>query len=1079
MSKQLRLSEKSVRITETRNGEWRKILSQYLAEVTQLNKEPARSHRFAMLMQQLLGMETSFIEQYCSGIETFLKVRGKDRILKGEADNLFGNVIIEFEANLAKHRCEAEEQLQRYVAILWSQESVQKRVPYICIAADGINFVTYSPIMPNIKEKEIVPEMISLKVLEESNWSRLEPHQIYYWLDRYFLRKEILHPTSEMMVRDFGLHSHAFQTYQNILLNLWNELKEQTAFSVIYENWEKYLRIVYGSNVAGASLFVRHTYLATLAKLMAWLRIAEQASLPNNNQILSMLEGHLFKDKGIENFTEEDFFSWIARGKAIGVGINLFHGLSSLLKNYNLRELSEDVLKALYQELVDPETRHDLGEYYTPDWLAHRLVRRLLKDKPEGLIFDPSCGSGTFLYMAIREKRRLLRDSTRTLNHIIQAVFGVDVHPLAVIIAKTNYVLALGDLIEKRKQPIILPVYLADTINLPERWIQTELANYRVVIENRVLHLTVEMLRQIPVYDRAVELAKIFAQQNKGKKINVEGFGNFLASQDFSESGNIQLVQSLFPIAEALQYFIENNRDSIWAFILKNIYKPLFLKRKFDFIVGNPPWIAFRFMEPSYQEILKKQIVHDYKLLEGQGHLITHLEIAALFLVRTADLYLKHGGKIAFVLPKSIFSADQHDILRRRAFRLSEDEDATLSWRELWDCEDVIPLFNVPSCVLIGEKNQRNNEKGPIPGIIFSGKLPSRNVSLEDSESLLKMEPVQFSLFKQGTRSYWATSESKSPQGESYYKKDFTQGATLVPRSFWFVKVQESTVGIDPNMPPLETDSRAIKEAKNNYKDICLRGCVEQRFLYSTLLSTDLLPFGHLDFRLVVLPILPESEHYKLFEDNEETHFLGYFYLLNWMRKAEAEWQKSRGTKSKNISSVKWLDYRKKLTSQNPNSKYIVLYNTSGTNLAACVLENKPYKYRVKKQHMNIKHFIVDTKNYYKETNDINEAFYLASILNSPVLNEWIKPLQSRGQWGPRDIHKKVFEFPIPEFNPKDKAHLRLAELGKVCSEKVADWIKRVESESKGGIGRLRSKVRDYLKEELAEIDKLVIRVVK
>jgi hypothetical protein len=32
------------------------------------------------------------------------------------------------------------------------------------------------------------------------------------------------------------------------------------------------------------------------------------------------------------------------------------------------------MLKTLYESLVDPEQRHDLGEYYTPDWLAQRVT---------------------------------------------------------------------------------------------------------------------------------------------------------------------------------------------------------------------------------------------------------------------------------------------------------------------------------------------------------------------------------------------------------------------------------------------------------------------------------------------------------------------------------------------------------------------------------------------------------------------------------------------------------------------------------------------------------------------------------
>jgi hypothetical protein len=38
----------------------------------------------------------------------------------------------------------------------------------------------------------------------------------------------------------------------------------------------------------------------------------------------------------------------------------------------------EDVLKGVYQQLIDPKDRHDLGEYYTPDWLCERIVQELL-----------------------------------------------------------------------------------------------------------------------------------------------------------------------------------------------------------------------------------------------------------------------------------------------------------------------------------------------------------------------------------------------------------------------------------------------------------------------------------------------------------------------------------------------------------------------------------------------------------------------------------------------------------------------------------------------------------------------------
>jgi hypothetical protein len=121
--KRTKLTEKAVRIPDTRSSQWEKKIARYLADVEPLNKESARSHRFAALIQDLLGVDPDFIEKFVSGIEQSLKVTQKDRILRGEADNLFGNVIIEFEANIPKKRVEAEEQVRRYTAILWCNGS--------------------------------------------------------------------------------------------------------------------------------------------------------------------------------------------------------------------------------------------------------------------------------------------------------------------------------------------------------------------------------------------------------------------------------------------------------------------------------------------------------------------------------------------------------------------------------------------------------------------------------------------------------------------------------------------------------------------------------------------------------------------------------------------------------------------------------------------------------------------------------------------------------------------------------------------------------------------------------------------
>ncbi|MBA4182044.1 MAG: hypothetical protein C0506_15750 [Anaerolinea sp.] len=141
-----------------------------------------------------------------------------------------------------------------------------------------------------------------------------------------------------------------------------------------------------------------------------------------------------------------------------------------------------DVLKGLYESLIDPEQRHDLGEYYTPDWLAARICERAITDPLHQRVLDPACGSGTFVFHAVRrflaaaDAARM--DNRSALNECGQKVFGIDVHPVAAIIARVTYLLALSDRVRQDRGRINVPIYLGDSL----QWNTT-----RFAIEGEVL----------------------------------------------------------------------------------------------------------------------------------------------------------------------------------------------------------------------------------------------------------------------------------------------------------------------------------------------------------------------------------------------------------------------------------------------------------------------------------------------------------------------------------------------------------------------------------------------------------------
>jgi hypothetical protein len=312
----------------------------------------------------------------------------------------------------------------------------------------------------------------------------------------------------------------------------------------------------------------------------------------------------------------------------------------------------------------------------------------------------------------------------------------------------------------------------------------------------------------------------------------------------------------------------------------------------------------------------------------------------------------------------------------------------------------------------------------------------------------------------------------KTPVGlGSYYRPYFKQGATIVPRSLWFVEVKSHPVfGFDPSSPFVQTTERAREEAKAAYRDLRLEGNIEKNFLYASLLSTDIVPFGHLNFRLVVLPLLPSGKHFQVISASQARD-QGFLNLANWLEKAQKEWQERRGEKAERMDVQEWLDYRRKLSSQK-RAEYKVLYPTSATYLCACVVADEPISFEVEGQSVEAQGFVVESEAYHYDTDNKEEAYYLAAVLNSPTLDELLKPMQSRGLWGPRHIHKKVLEIPIPQYNSFEENHQVLSQLGEQCTQKVEQLLPQLAKSR--SIGHTRRLVKSELKKELEQIDALV-----
>ena len=79
----------------------------------------------------------------------------------------------------------------------------------------------------------------------------------------------------------------------------------------------------------------------------------------------------------------------------------------------------------------------------------------------------------------------------------------------------------------------------------------------------------------------------------------------------------------------------------------------------------------------------------------------------------------------------------------------------------------------------------------------------------------------------------------------------------------------------------------------------------------------------------------------------------------------------------------------------------------------------------------------------FSTTADEDEAHYLAAFLNSNQANVAMKPFQSSGLFGARDVHRKILDVPLPRFTPANAQHQALAALGREAAATVAAYVAR------------------------------------
>lgn len=472
-------------------------------------------------------------------------------------------------------------------------------------------------------------------------------------------------------------------------------------------------------------------------------------------------------------------------------------------------------------------------------------------------------------------------------------------------------------------------------------------------------------------------------------------------------------------------------------------------EEKFDLVISNPPWYTYRdIAEPGYQEAIKS-LAEELGIKPAPKNIL-NIEMAALFFYHSREQFLMEGGRIFFVMTKGVFTGSHASKFRRFT---------KFNNLEAWSFDyNVEKIFNIDFICLMAQKDSTIDHHQTIEIMNRHFSLPSNQQKLEyfDPVKLVQSETyalVPYSIIGKEKNQKVKKLVRKEriqelvPNRESIYKKLFHKGADLNPRNLIFI-ISES---VNDGIVKINPDERVFKRAKSTWKErIHEDTLVEKKYLFKVVKSTELVKFKVYDDYDVFLPL---SQDALLFDpESLEPNAARFWNKINEYYITH----KKKTTKNKSLMDN--LNRWNKLCNERQGSTIKIAYNNSGSVLNAAVIKGN---------------YLVTGDLSFHAVENLDEAYYLSAILNSPFMTKQIKIRKSS-----RHIFKIPWEMPIKKFDPSSAIHGQLAELGEKGENLTASHLTTLKNNGK--ITHSKMSIQNQLKRILTplldKVDKLVER---
>ena len=849
---------------------------------------------------------------------------------------------------------------------------------------------------------------------------------LYEWLrDKVLSSFENEPPARENIPNYFSPRSPAWEREIAALRSLKEEAEQspKTAETIAVKQrlWRTLLTTALGELSRTPeeldALFLRHTYLSIVTGIIVQASFGIDIRRIAETDPADLLRGGRFRDSvGLQGVIESDFFAWPIE---VG-GEQVARDIALRAARFDWRNAPSDVAAILYETVIPTEERYKLGEYYTPQWLARAMIEELVPDPLEQRALDPSCGSGTFIaelaarFIAAAQSAGL--PPRETLDRLIASVIGIDVHPVAVHLARSAWALAAKPAIEAVVQEggdadVSVPVYLGDSLLLRFR-------AGDMIAENEVRIPLDDAENSELVFPRSlVDRADAFDRLMNDLSRAVESGGDPIAALDAHAMSDDER-RVMERAAVMMRRLHGEGRNHIWAYYARNLLRPLILTRnKVDILIGNPPWITYDKTNDTLRTELERQSRMEYGIWVG-GRYAPHQDAACLFFARCVDLYLRDGGLIGFVMPHSALQSGQHTLWRSGEWRSKSGGPGNIrilavrfSYKTAWALDRLQPntFFPVPACVAFAERAGEYEKASPLAGQAeqWLGKTDTPDVRRE------LVPIVDLSL----------------PPASPYARRS-RQGATIVPRRFFFVEEVESRAVLQA-LPLVTVRPRESSYDKEPYRSLDLSDITEWSYershLFDVHLGETVVPYASMPPLKALLPFRRGETEISV--DPNGVAGIRYAALDERMRARwrfiSDLWDATRKRASR-ISLLGRIDYDGELSSQlawmrNPGERPVrIVYTSAGIPTAALLTDDDA---------------LVESKLFWVACKNTQEANYLLAVINSSALRRAVSPFMNKGQYGDRDLQKALWRLPIPQFDPRRRRHAAVADAGKAAAE--------------------------------------------